>query len=382
MSRSRQQVVFDTIAPSVDCGCGAGGPVERPDQDPLEQPFVLGRLETPVGPVPVVGSELSRCDRWGGVKARWNIGRMNYKVAPGLYALGGPTAESPVLVTANYKLTFDRLRRSLPGLSAWLLVLDTKGINVWCAAGKGTFGTDELIARIKLTGLEKIVEHRKVIVPQLGAPGVAAHKVKPAAGFEVVYGPIRAEDIPAFLKAGMKVEPGMRRVEFPVRDRAVLIPVELTATLKYLALILPAIFFLGGLVSPGEYWAGVLDHGLFGVIAVLGGAAAGVVLTPLLLPWLPGRAFSLKGMWAGAGLTLLLIILRGGDFDLWSVRLEAAAWLLSASALTAFLVMNFTGSSTYTSLSGVKAEMRRAVPLEIAGAAAGLILWFGSRLAA
>lgn len=69
---------------------------------------------------------------------------MGYTIDPGLYALGNPDESSPVLVTANYKLTFDRLRQSLPKLDAWVLVLDTKGINVWCAAGKGTFGTGEV----------------------------------------------------------------------------------------------------------------------------------------------------------------------------------------------------------------------------------------------
>ena len=74
---------------------------------------------------------------------------MDYRVEPGLYAVGSPTADSPVLVSANYKMSFDRLRSALPGVDAWILVLDTKGINVWCAAGKGTFGTDELVRRIE-----------------------------------------------------------------------------------------------------------------------------------------------------------------------------------------------------------------------------------------
>jgi len=66
--------------------------------------------------------------------------RMSYAISPGLYAVGNPTKESDVFVSANYKLSFDVLRRELKGFNAWILVLDTKGINVWCAAGKGTFG--------------------------------------------------------------------------------------------------------------------------------------------------------------------------------------------------------------------------------------------------
>ena len=81
-------------------------------------------------------------------------------------------------MTANYKLSFDAIRKNLSGQNGWILVLDTKGINVWCAAGKGTFGTNELVKRIRLVSLEKIVNHKRLILPQLGAAGVAAHKVK------------------------------------------------------------------------------------------------------------------------------------------------------------------------------------------------------------
>src|SRR3972149_4169926 len=86
-----------------------------------------------------------RAGRFPAALRGWGIGRDRCRVAPGLYALGAPGGDSPVLVTANYKLTFDVLRRDAAGLDAWILVLDTRGINVWCAAGEGTFGTEEAI---------------------------------------------------------------------------------------------------------------------------------------------------------------------------------------------------------------------------------------------
>lgn len=112
-----------------------------------------------------VSTTLTFKDRLGGWKVRWGIGRMTYKVNPGLYAVGQPDATSPVLVSANYKLTFDALRKELVGLDCWLLILDTKAVNVWCAAGKGTFGTSELVERIQKTGLGTVVTHRKLILP-------------------------------------------------------------------------------------------------------------------------------------------------------------------------------------------------------------------------
>ena len=131
------------------------------------------------------------------------------------------------------------MRNSLPGRNAWILVLDTKGINVWCAAGKGTFGTEELVKRIEASGLKEIVSHRSVILPQLGAPGVAAHTVKKLSGFGVRFGPIKAEDLPAYIDAGFKATSKMRLKTFPLKERAVLIPIELVETIKPTVIIAP-----------------------------------------------------------------------------------------------------------------------------------------------
>ncbi|MBF0567350.1 MAG: hypothetical protein HQK95_00640 [Nitrospirae bacterium] len=112
-----------------------------------------------------VSATLSRNDKWGAVKCRLTSFRNNYTVTPGLYALGKPSEDSDVFVSSNYKLSFDKLRSALAGINAWVLVLDTKGINVWCAAGKGTFSTEELIKKISDTNLPLCVRHRRLIVP-------------------------------------------------------------------------------------------------------------------------------------------------------------------------------------------------------------------------
>jgi acetyl-CoA decarbonylase/synthase complex subunit gamma len=314
-------------------------------------------------------------DYAGAVRVRWGFGRMRYTVDPGLYALGNPVASSPVLVTANYKLTFDCLRHALPRVDAWLLVLDTKGVNVWCAAGKGTFGTAELALRIRVSGLDRVVEHRELILPQLGGPGISAHEVKKLSGFKAVYGPIRAQDVPLFLTDGRKATPEMRRKTFTLRERTVLIPVELMAALKVLVFLVPAFFLMGGLGGGGTFWNNAWTHGLFAAAALVLSLVMGAVLTPLLLPYLPGRAFSVKGLFLSIwGVLLLLIFFAGGNIT-WP---ERVAWALIIPALTAYLAMNFTGASTYTSLSGVRKEMRWAVPVEIAGGVVGLALWLVS----
>nr|MBC8363321.1 acetyl-CoA synthase subunit gamma [Candidatus Desulfatibia profunda] len=177
----------------------------------LKQPFVTGSINTPAGKVPQVSAMLNWTDRWGTFKARWGVRRMHYAVEPGIYALNRPTEQSPVLVTANYKMSFDCLRKALPGQDAWILVLDTDGINVWCAAGKGTFGTNELVARIASSSLDQIVTHRRLILPQLSGPGIAAFKVEKPRGSEAAKAPFRAAALRVFLATGLEAPTDMRK---------------------------------------------------------------------------------------------------------------------------------------------------------------------------
>jgi len=331
-----------------------------------------------VGPVPQVSCFLVSADRFGAFKARWGIRRMHYTIEPGVYALGKPDKQSPVFVTANYKMSFDKLREALPGRNAWILVLDTQGINVWCASGKGTFGTKELVSRIKSSGLEQIVSHRELILPQLSGPGVAAHLVKKLSGFKVIYGPILAADLSAFLDHGLKATPEMRLKTFATWERMVLIPMEIVGALKVGLMVIPVLFLLALFGKLGGGWMHALNHGLFSVLDLLIAILAGAVLTPLLLPWLPGRAFSLKGLGLGVLAAAMLMVLGWNDWVTWTGRLEILAWVFLIPAISAYLAMNFTGASTYTSLSGVRKEMRWALPLQIGFGILGMILWLGS----
>lgn len=323
----------------------------------------------------VINSRLTIADRFGACRVRWGLGRMSYAVAPGLYALGSPGVDSEVLVTANYKLSFDTLRSSLGGESHWILVLDTGGVNVWCAAGAGTFGTDELVHRIKTVGLEYLVTHRRVIVPQLGAPGTAAHLVKQRTGFSVVYGPVRASDIPSFIRAGHRATPGMRTKTFPLRDRIALIPIELTAAPKMLLPLALLFGILGGLLGDTVVWSDGIRAALSALVAGTAALLAGAILTPALLPLLPGRAFWVKSLAPGSlsGVAAAALIAGTEHFGI-----DHLAWVLIVTAISAFLAMNFTGASTYTSPSGVQREMRLGLPLQIGAAVAGFILWVGS----
>ena len=339
--------------------------------------WIVGEVGTPAGLISRVSTRLDMADRLGAVKVRFGLRRMRYMVEPGLYAVGSPTTESPVFVSANYKLSFDHLRRELDGIDGWIMVIDTKGINVWCAAGKGTFGTEEIVHRIAITQLSEIVSHRQIIIPQLGAPGVSAHEVRRLSSFRVIYGPVRAHDIPGFLDSGMKGSPDMRRVLFNISDRLVLVPMELVQWSRYVFFIAVVLFFLTGLSRNGYVFPGLA--GAREVLLLFLAFLASGALVPVFLPWLPGRALSLKGMAMGLLLATVLVIVGVIPSIRIAGQLETAAWGLLMPAIGAFMAMNFTGATTYTSLSGVKKEMRFAVPLQIIAVVLGFALWMLAR---
>ena len=343
---------------TVPC-CGPKAPAR---QAPYRKVPVEGRLSTLAGEIPRVATHWSFGDWLGRVLVRLGFRRMSYAIAPGLYAVGRPGANAPVLVTANYKLTFDVLRRAIAGLDAWVLVLDTKGVNVWCAAGKGTFGSAELAARVESTRLAQVVRHRRLVVPQLGAPSVAAHEVERLTGFGVVFGPVRASDIPEFLADDFKATPEMRRVTFGLLDRLEVAGLELAEAGRAMAalsvLVLAVTAWNGTTFSGASAW----ESSAAVLLAAWGGVLAGTVLFAALLPWLPGRMFAVKG----AVLGLVLAAVQG---ELGSALLPDGApgvlpWALGlvTIAISSYLGANYTGSTTFTSLSGVKRELRVSIP--------------------
>jgi len=355
--------------------CGSPpGPPASPDERPGYRlcGFVERFLQTPEGMVPQVKTRFRLSDWLGVARARLGIRRDRYRVAPGLYAAGTAGAESPVLVTANYKLSFDALRKELAGVDAWILVLDTRGVNVWCAAGKKTFGTDELIRRVNGVGLARIVSHRELILPQLGASGVAGRLVRQACGFTVVWGPIRARDVRRFLASGKQALPEMRELSFSFGERLVLIPVELSLLITPSLWIVFAIIALAAL-GPQFSWGQLLQRTVAMSMAYVAGIVSGAVAVPAFLPWLPWRSFYLKGGLTGLIGGLAVALGRG------AMDRTGLAMVLVGMAVSSYAAMNFTGATPYASPSGVEKEMRRGIPLQLASLAAAVVLWVGGR---
>ncbi|MFH1436794.1 MAG: HgcAB-like fusion protein [Pseudomonadota bacterium] len=217
--------------------------------------------------------------------ARW----LPHAAPTGLFAAGEPDESSPVIVTANFSLTVERVKKALRGRSAWLLVANTDGINVWCAAGGGIFTANRVIDAIKISGLADRVGHRSVLLPALAAPGIDIEAVGRETGFRVRFGPVQAADIPAYLDAGMKKTDAMRRFRFDLRHRLDM----------FVPMNLPVYLFVAAVLAI------VKRDGLLGFTAIFWGAVAFLYLFINVIPGKTGwgqamfSAAALIAAWAG-----------------------------------------------------------------------------------
>lgn len=247
------------------------------------------------------------------------------KVQPGLYALGRPDPTSPVLVTGNFDLTVRRLVRAIDGkVNAWVLVADSAGINVWCAAGGGYFTADKVIAALKSSRLKEVVNHHALILPQLCANGVDGWRIRKETGWGVHWGPAKAQDIPAYLAAGRKKTDDMRWVRFPLKDRLEMVTVTLGF---YGLLILLPVFFLWR----SHFWP---------ISASLVGLS---YFYTIVHPWLPGR----DGLYKSIPLTMIALAGLFGYSLLWPLNptVRMFHWVVGLTGLSVFVAAELQGMS-------------------------------------
>lgn len=141
-----------------------------------------------------------------------------YPTKPRLIRIGNPGRRSPVLVTTNYDLTVRRVCRALRGVDCYLLVAPAGGLDVWCAASGGRFSVDSVISILKTTRIGELVDHRRLLLPQLCATGINMFELRRRTGWAAVFGPVLAEDIPEYLRARRKTQ-AMMRVPFAMKER-------------------------------------------------------------------------------------------------------------------------------------------------------------------
>jgi NAD-dependent dihydropyrimidine dehydrogenase PreA subunit len=137
----------------------------------------------------------------------------------GLRRIGRPDRQSPVLVTCNFYVTVRRLLRKLRGFDIWLLVADSKGVNVWCSAGGDEFNTHSVVTAVKTSGIAERVDKHELVLSPLAAPGVEINEIKRQSGWSVCWGPVRIKDIPLYLEAGRHRIEEMKRITYNWQER-------------------------------------------------------------------------------------------------------------------------------------------------------------------
>lgn len=123
------------------------------------------------------------------------------QVEPGIYEINKPTAESPVLVTTNFSITYFAVANEMEssGQPAWLIVADAEGMSVLTAWAAGKFDAEKIAKSVKTTGAAEKVSHRKVVIP--GHVAVLMGELEEELpGWQIKVGPREAVDLPRFLK--------------------------------------------------------------------------------------------------------------------------------------------------------------------------------------
>lgn len=247
------------------------------------------------------------------------------KVRSGLYAVGHPSADSPVLVTGNFDLTVRRLIHAIDGkVDVWLLVADSAGINVWCAAGGGYFTAEKVIAAMKSSHLDEVVNHHALILPQLCANGVDGWRIRKETGWGVQWGPPRAVDVPAYLTGKGKKTDEMRWVKFPLTDRLEMVTVAMG--FYGLLILLPVLIMWRRMFWP-------IALGMIGLS----------YFYAMVHPWLPGR----DGLCKSIPLTIIAL---AGLFAYNALQqrlppLDFFHWMVGLTALSVFTAAELQGMS-------------------------------------
>ena len=266
----------------------------------------------------------------------------------GLIQIGRPDRDAPVLLTGNFRLTVERVKRALAGLDAWLLVANSRGVNVWCAATGGLLTSHDVISVLKTSGVEDLVDHRQVILPQLAATGVEGPVVRQQTGWRVVWGPVEASAIPAFLAAGLQATRAMRAVRFTWPRR-----LEMAAAWAFPISLVGALALL-------PFWS----DGVPGLVALVWGLSLAIFLGfPLYRRWLdtPGRRIGFVLFDFGrAGLTLAAWLLFLAASLLAGIELR---WSVAALVVLAVLCLDLMGS-TPTFKSGLHEDRRLRIALD------------------
>jgi ubiquinone/menaquinone biosynthesis C-methylase UbiE len=272
-------------------------------------------------------------------------------IEPGIYESGNPNEESPIIVTANYEFTYIKVMRDLKGLDAWVLCVDSNGINVWCAARGNDFGNIQLLEAIEATGLKYVTQKKILLLPQLSAGGVAIPqlpKYSEKFPFRVRYGPVWSKSIPQFLNENPVKKPDrMKLAKFTVYHR-------IRAGITHISFLFRKIFILPliGLVILLSiltwfnklWWVGELSLWI-------------ILANTIVVLFFPISKFTRRFIFKGIFFGIINIVLLGGLSFLIHKDIYYILWQMGFYFwITYFSTMSFSGYSMATSPREIQEE--------------------------
>lgn len=288
--------------------------------------------------------------------------KRTYVVEPGLYYLGSEfDADAPLLVTSNYRMTVVLVARKARQANARLLVVDTDGINVWCAAGKGAFSNRAILQQLERYDRRLLTQAKwlRLVLPKFALAGVdftalRDHKIRP------IIGPLYAKDLPAYLQGSRLEDCDNDRVVFGLQSRIFTWLPGLVQAVGYGVSIVVVMTIVG------RIWSVSAPLGLITLLAAVATAY------PLLFPWLPGKRFAVKGISLAFLMTLALGALAGSG---WLALDMLPAAIAFAFAGAIFIGLAYTGNSAVSNYSRVRKEIARFLPLNVLLFALSLVLF-------
>lgn len=126
------------------------------------------------------------------------------QVQPGIYEINNPTADSPVLITTNFSITYFSVANEVEssGLPAWLVVTDAEGMSVLTAWAAGKFDAERIAKSVKGFDIASKVNHKRIVIP--GQVAVLSGELESELpGWEIRVGPREAVDLPSFIKQAL-----------------------------------------------------------------------------------------------------------------------------------------------------------------------------------
>jgi len=256
-----------------------------------------------------------------------------YIIKPGLYYIGQNEKDAPLLVTANNFLTVFLLVRRIKKRNVRLLVLDTKGINVWCSAGKGQFSDKEIISKADHFGLLNSGNKLKIILPKFSLSGVNLKELRKN-GIRPIIGPLYAKDVPGYLDEGSFSDQTDDIVNFGLKSR---IFTALPTAVQFFYYFL-TIYVIS------------LDTLPYHLIWLATGLA---FLYPLLFPLLPGKLFAIKGLFLALFISIISMLIINISFS------DQLSLIIFIFATSVFIALSYTGNSAVSNYSSVRKEIAR-----------------------